>query len=83
MNLFNARFAAYVQAVRGRGTGLNPANRFEPYSLHVLPETLDEGRGEQPAGGVRLSTRVYVDASRTVLNRGPGFPLDPEPVQGL
>jgi DNA repair photolyase len=64
------------KADRGRGTGLNPANRFEPYSLHVLPETLDEGREEQPAGGVRLPTRVYVDASRTVLNRVDSPDLD-------
>ncbi|MHC4612829.1 MAG: PA0069 family radical SAM protein [Planctomycetota bacterium] len=53
--------------VRGRGTGLNPANRFEGYSLHVLPETLEEDRRDRPCG-VQRTTRVYVDASRTVLN---------------
>jgi DNA repair photolyase len=61
---------------RGRGTGLNPANRFEPYSLHVLPEALDKTPEEVLAGGVRLPTRVYVDASRTVLNRVDSPDLD-------
>jgi DNA repair photolyase len=54
--------------VRGRGTGLNPANRFEPYSLQVLPERLEEARREHPCG-VQLPTRVYLEASRSVINR--------------
>jgi DNA repair photolyase len=53
--------------VRGRGTGLNPANRFEGYSLQVLPETLEEERRDHPCG-VQRPTRVYVDASRSVIN---------------
>jgi hypothetical protein len=56
--------------VRGRGAGLNPANRFEPIHLHVLGEHLDElAREHAGEGGVQVRTSVYADDARTVLNR--------------
>jgi DNA repair photolyase len=54
--------------VRGRGAGLNPANRFEPIRLHILGEHLDEQACEHP-GGVQVRTAVYADDARSVLNR--------------
>ncbi|HVU62356.1 MAG TPA: PA0069 family radical SAM protein [Phycisphaerales bacterium] len=54
-------------AVRGRGAGLNPGNRFEDVRLHVLGEHLDEIAIEQPHG-VQVRTRVYRDSSRSILN---------------
>jgi len=58
--------------VRGRATQINPPNRFEPVSLHVLGEHLDEIAVEHP-GGVQVPTRVYRDNARTVIN-----PVDSE-----
>lgn len=53
--------------LRGRGAGLNPGNRFEDVRLHVLGEHLDEIALEHPTGA-KVSTRVYRDASRSILN---------------
>ncbi len=57
--------------VRGRGAQLNPPNRFEPISLHVLGEHLDQIALEKPSAadtGVSLPTRVYRDRAKTVIN---------------
>lgn len=58
--------------VRGRGAQLNPANRFEPISLHVLGEHLDEMRIEHQDApgnhGVNVRTTVLRDNARTVIN---------------
>jgi DNA repair photolyase len=57
--------------VRGRGAGLNPGNRFEGESglrLHVLGAHLDEARSAHP-DGVQVPTRVFADATRSVINR--------------
>ncbi|MFM9956673.1 MAG: PA0069 family radical SAM protein [Phycisphaerales bacterium] len=57
--------------VRGRGAQLNPPNRFEPISLHVLGEHLDEIAVEHPGsaeGGVSVRTRVFRDHAKTVIN---------------
>lgn len=57
---------------KGRGAGLNPANRFETISLHVLGEHLDELHIEREAAGesgpAQVRTRVFRDRSRTVIN---------------
>jgi DNA repair photolyase len=53
--------------VRGRGAQLNPANRFEPISLHVLGEHLDEISVEHE-DGVNVRTRVFRDHAKTVIN---------------
>lgn len=53
---------------RGRGTSLNPANRFESVSLDVLPSAVEEIHRENPRG-VQVPTRVYRDVTRTVINR--------------
>lgn len=48
---------------RGRGTSLNPGNRFDEIRLVVLEETRAAARREHP-DGVRMATRVYDDHSR-------------------
>jgi DNA repair photolyase len=53
---------------RGRGTSLNPPNRFEGVSLQVLPEAAAEAHAEHPCG-VQHRTRVYRDATRRIINR--------------
>ena len=56
---------------RGRGAGVNPANRFETLSLTVL----DEHRNHlaqyehEDARGRKLRTEVFRDTSRSALNR--------------
>ena len=50
---------------RGRGTSLNPGNRFDEIRLVVLEETRAAARREHP-DGVRMATRVYDDHSRWV-----------------
>lgn len=57
-----------IGPVRGRGAGLNPGNRFEDIRLHVLGEHLDEVIAENP-DGTRVTTRVYADRTRSVINR--------------
>ena len=54
--------------IRGRGAGLNPGNRFENIRLHVLGDYLDEVIAENP-DGTRVATRIYRDASRTIINK--------------
>ncbi len=53
---------------RGRGTRLNPANRFEGLSLTVLPQEAARLVEAHPRG-VQIRTRVYRDATRTIINR--------------
>ena len=53
---------------RGRGTSLNPANRFESVSLDVWPTALEEAHRDNPCG-VQVRTRVYRDVTRTIINR--------------
>jgi DNA repair photolyase len=65
--------------VRGRGAQLNPPNRFEKLSLHVLGEHLDtiaqSSATDGPAPDAeplfhdrQLKTTVYRDTSRTLIN---------------
>ncbi len=63
--------------VRGRGSQLNPGNRFEDVRLHVLGEHLDEVIAENP-DGTRVATRIYADQTRTVINRvdSPDLPFN-------
>lgn len=56
------------RAVRGRGAGLNPGNRFEDVRLHVLGEHLDEVMSENE-DGTQVKTRVWHDRSKTLINR--------------
>lgn len=53
---------------RGRASGLNPGNRFEPIRLHVLGEHLDEQAAACPAGS-RIPTTILPDRTRTIINR--------------
>ncbi len=55
-------------AVRGRGAGLNPANRHDPIRLHVLGEHLDAELAEH--GEPRqVRTHIIHDHPRTILNK--------------
>ncbi len=55
-------------AVRGRGAGLSPGNRFDGLRLHVLGEHLEAAVKAHPKG-VQIPTRVYADRTRSVINR--------------
>jgi DNA repair photolyase len=55
-----------------RGAGLNPGNRFESIRLHVLGEELDRQwveRDEGEAGPRRVERHVYLDRTRSIINR--------------
>jgi len=54
-------------AVRGRGAGLNPGNRFETVRLHVLGEHLDEQAAQAPCG-VQVRTTQLDDSTRSIIN---------------
>lgn len=55
---------------RGRGAQLNPTNRFERLSLHVLGEHLNHIATERHDfdGGRQVTTEIYRDDARTVIN---------------
>ena len=55
-------------AVRGRGAGLNPGNRFDGLRLHVLGQHLDEAQADHPEGK-QVATRIYADRTGSVINR--------------
>lgn len=55
-------------AVRGRGAGLNPGNRFDGLRLHVLGEQLDAVQLAHPDGR-QVATRIYADRTGSVINR--------------
>jgi DNA repair photolyase len=57
--------------IKGRGTPLNPPNRFEPIEIEVDPEWLEQAE-EQP-----VKTTYYIDHSRTILssNDSPDIPF--------
>jgi DNA repair photolyase len=57
-----------ASALRGRGTALNPANRFEAVEVELDLDALDwEDRENFPARKVK--TRVFLDRSKSVLSR--------------
>lgn len=75
---------AISPAVRGRGTGVNPANRFETISLAQLPAgggdddllceyqgAADEEAGRLkacPTGSVARPTRIFRDRTKSIIN---------------
>lgn len=74
--------------LRGRGAGINPANRFDKLSLEVLGEHLDCLARETHAfeDGRQAVTEVYRDKSQSILNevRSPdlGFHWTINPYRG-
>ncbi len=64
-------------AVRGRGSNLNPGNRFEDVRLHVLGEHLDEQLRDHPSG-VQVRTQVFTDDTQSVVNKveSPDIPFN-------
>jgi DNA repair photolyase len=64
-----AHRAGHGAPVRGRGAGdLNPTNRYEKLSLHVLGEHLDQQIADNP-DGVQIKTQSLHDDSRTIINK--------------
>lgn len=65
-------------SVKGRGTGLNPGNRFETRSYELIEEEYDPVR--------KLTTNYYRDANKSALvrNESPdiGFSYDVNPYRG-
>ncbi|MFN0010213.1 MAG: PA0069 family radical SAM protein [Phycisphaerales bacterium] len=63
--------------VRGRGSNLNPGNRFEDVRLHVLGEHLDEQLRDHPSG-VQVRTQVFTDDTQSVVNKveSPDIPFN-------
>ncbi|MDZ7362399.1 MAG: PA0069 family radical SAM protein [candidate division KSB1 bacterium] len=57
--------------LKGRGTLLNPVNRFEPIEIEPDPDWLDQA--EEPP----IKTQYFVDATRTILskNDSPDIPF--------
>lgn len=59
--------------VRGRGGGLNPANRFQSLRLHVLDEHVGQRALERAELGLpqmaQVPTRILDDASRSIINK--------------
>jgi DNA repair photolyase len=57
--------------LKGRGTALNPVNRFEPVEIEVDPDWLDYAE-EKP-----VPTTYYADTTRTILskNDSPDIPF--------
>ncbi|MCA9277776.1 MAG: PA0069 family radical SAM protein [Phycisphaeraceae bacterium] len=65
---------AYADAItgglaRGRGSQINPGNRFDGIRLHVLGEFLDEEINEADGTSTQHKTKVIADATRTIINR--------------
>ena len=79
MNDFHPN-AAVVSPIKGRATGLNTPNRFEPLHLELDPTETDDG--EQP----RTPTQLFIDSSRSALseNDSPdlGFRYSINPYRG-
>ena len=55
--------------VHGRGAQLNPGNRFESVKLHVLGEHLDEMAVEKGDERTQVTTKVFRDNAKTIINR--------------
>jgi DNA repair photolyase len=53
---------------RGRGAGVNPANRFEDQRYLVAGEFLDDLRAEGQLSNQNVATMVFDDATRSILN---------------
>ncbi|TVR55351.1 MAG: PA0069 family radical SAM protein [Gemmatimonadales bacterium] len=75
--------------IRSRGTPLNPSGRFEPLSLEATPGDAwepDGGWEPNPEEADRRPTRVFRDATRSILtrNRSPdvGFDWSLNPYRG-
>ncbi|MFO0856454.1 MAG: PA0069 family radical SAM protein [Phycisphaerales bacterium] len=67
--------AALLGLLKGRGAGINPANRFESTSLVAEGEWLESVRCEQlaaqPTEAIRrgIDTHIFDDDSKSVLNK--------------
>ena len=64
---FTSKDALPLGPARGRGSGLNPGNRFESVRLHVLGEHLDETLAENPYG-TQVKTRILPDQTKSFIN---------------
>ena len=64
---FTSKDALPRGRARGRGSGLNPGNRFETVRLHVLGEHLDQVLAESPHG-TQVQTKVLPDQTKSFIN---------------
>ncbi|MCL4222441.1 MAG: PA0069 family radical SAM protein [Phycisphaerales bacterium] len=53
--------------IRGRGSAVNPPNRFEKVGLTIDGEYLDEVAAEHPQGR-QVRTQILADIARTIIN---------------
>ncbi|MCA9297027.1 MAG: hypothetical protein KC983_10930, partial [Phycisphaerales bacterium] len=53
---------------RGRGTTVNPPNRFDDIRLDVLDEHRESLR-EEHESGVQILTEIETETSRSIINR--------------
>lgn len=69
----------------GHGAGFNPPNRFESLRIELPPEELAE-YFEVPEPGQKISARVYIDRSKSLLSRNDspdlGFTYSLNPYRG-
>src|SRR5262245_23614556 len=64
-----ANATGHAVPARGRGAAtLNPTNRFEKLSLHVLGDHLDQELRDHPCG-VQVRTQALRDDCRTIINK--------------
>lgn len=66
--------AALLGVLKGRGAGINPANRFEGRSVVAEGEWLESVRTEQLGDGLEpirrgIDTHIFDDDSKSVLNK--------------
>ena len=61
------------QKFRGRGTSINPQNRFE--KLYVEDFTFDDWTDQEEAGLKNLSTEYFIDNSKTVIAKNDSYDL--------
>jgi DNA repair photolyase len=66
--------------IKGRGTPLNPPNRFEPIEIEIDPDWLEQAEARP------IATQYFIDQSRTILakNDSPdiGFTYSLNPYRG-
>ncbi len=71
--------------LKGRGTGINPPNRFESIHLEVLPEE-ENDHFETEFADQKVKTEYYVDHSKSVISKNDskdvGFDYSFNPYRG-
>ena len=66
--MYGSQSPEHTLKPRGRSTRLNPTNRFEDQSLHILSEVLEETVRTYP-NGKQIRTQVLADRTKSEINR--------------